>query len=116
MYHALEFWKFTKVSIMSTKARKLATSLLRENRRGRSYRTISRDDFQGKVDQSTLSRIARTRGAWLPKDESILIALGLKQPKEPKPPRAPDPEWLKEVKKRIAAMAKQTRIDLELQK
>jgi len=59
------------------KQKKLARRLLRENRQGRSYRTIAREDYQNKIDQSTLSRIARTKGEWLPKSSELLNLLGL---------------------------------------
>lgn len=66
-----------KTTVASSKAKKIARRLLRENRNGRSYRTIAREDYQGKIDQSTLSRIARSKGEWLPKSEEILKTLGL---------------------------------------
>lgn len=70
------------MTVIPSKAKKLARKLLRENRRGRSYRTIAREDYQGKVDQSTLSRIAREKGEWLPKDAKILKLLNVcKQPR-----------------------------------
>jgi len=92
-----------------TKVKKLARALLRENRRGRSWRTIAREDYQGRIDQSTLSRIVRGKGTWLPRDERILVILGLKKPCVPKPVPAPIPEWLRDIKKKIAVMAKDTR-------
>lgn len=72
------------VSLARTK--KLARSLLRENRKnGRSWRCIAREDYQNRIDQSTLSRIARNKGAWLPKDETLLLLLGLKKQRKPRP-------------------------------
>ena len=65
------------MNIASSKAKKLARSLLRENHNGRSYRTIAREDYQDKIDQSTLSRIARGKGTWLPKNPEMLNLLGL---------------------------------------
>lgn len=68
---------------MSTKAKSLALSLLRQNKKfKRSWRVIAREDFNGNVNHATLNRIAISRGAWLPKDKKILIALGLKQEKK----------------------------------
>lgn len=72
-----------KTSVSPSKAKKLARRLLRENRSGRSYRTIAREDYQGEIDQSTLSRIARSKGTWLPKDETILSKLGLLTTRSP---------------------------------
>lgn len=97
------------MNISLPKAKKLARMLLRENRSGRSYRTISREDYQGRIDQSTLSRIARGKGTWLPRDEKILVILGLKKPCVPKSPPAPVSAWLRDIRKRIAGMAKDTR-------
>jgi hypothetical protein len=65
------------------KAKKLARRLLRENRHGRSYRTIVKEDYDNKFSHAVLVRIANTGGEWLPKDESILIALGLKRERKP---------------------------------
>jgi hypothetical protein len=67
----------TKTNKVSYKAKRLASALLRENRRGRSWRTIARDDYQDRVNFATLNRIATSRGEWLPKDEEILKVLGL---------------------------------------
>lgn len=70
---------------MSSKAKTLARTLLRENRKNkRSWRVQAREDYGGKVNHATLNRIARTKGEWLPKDPNILIALGLKQPRKTK--------------------------------
>jgi hypothetical protein len=69
---------------MSAKEKKLARRLLRENRHGRSYRTIVREDYDNKFSHAVLVRIANTGGEWLPKDEGILIALGLKRERKAK--------------------------------
>jgi hypothetical protein len=61
----------------SRKAKKLALALLRENRAGRTWREISEQDYHGKVHFATLNRIAIHKGAWLPKDEAVLMCLGL---------------------------------------
>jgi len=98
------------------KARKLARMLLRENRAGRSWRVIAKDDFQGQVNYATLNKLANSRGTWIPKDECILIALGLMEPHKPKLIQPPPPEWLQRVRKNIAVMARQTRVSLGLQK
>lgn len=100
------------MNISPTKIKKLARMLLRENRNGRSWRTIAREDYQGRIDQSTLSRIARGKGVWTPRDEKILVILGLKKPCVPKPPPVPVPAWVRDMRKRIAGMAKQTRQDV----
>ncbi len=102
------------MTISSSKARKLARSLLRQNRNGRSWRVIANEDYQGKVNYATLNRFAISKGTWIPKDEKILIALGLKKPCELKLPPPPIPEWMKQVKRKIAGMAKQTRQEVGL--
>lgn len=65
------------MNISSAKAKKLALSLLRENRSGRSWREIAANNFGGQVHYATLNRIAIHKGDWLPKDEKILDLLGL---------------------------------------
>ena len=79
----------TKPTQGSPKAKKLARSLLRANRRGYSWRQIAAD-YPG-VHFATLNRIANSGGEWLPKDDETLIALGLKKLK-PTGPRLPS--WL----------------------
>ena len=95
-----------------SKAKKIAMGLLRANREGRSWRRISHEDYAGAVHPGTLCRFAKSDGAWLPKDNRILVALGLKRPNRLKPEKPPLPEWAKRVKKRIAKMAKATRESL----
>ena len=74
---------------MSSKAKTLARRLLRENRKnGRSWRVIAREDYGGQINHATLNRIAINKGAWLPKDEGLLITLGLKKPRASKEPKA----------------------------
>ena len=84
----------------STKAKKLARSLLRENRRGRSWRTIAREDYQGQVNHATLNRIAISKGEWLPKDDKILTVLGLKTVRSP---YAIMPRWWNRTPEALAA-------------
>lgn len=73
------------------KAKKLARRLLRKNRGthskpARSWRVIVREDYPGGIiKHGTLSRFAISDGEWLPKDERILIALGLKKERKPRP-------------------------------
>ena len=75
------------MNISLAKRKKLARSLLRENRKNdRSWRTIAREDYSDRVHNATLSRIAINRGAWIPKDENILLALGLIKPRKPRKP------------------------------
>lgn len=99
---------------ISPKAKKLARRLLRENRRGRNWRDIAREDYGNQITYALLNKFASRRGEWLP-NEQAQIVLGLAKPKPPKQPRPPIPEWVKPIRKKIAAMAKQTRIDLGLQ-
>jgi hypothetical protein len=64
---------------MSSKAETLARRLLRENRKnGRSWRVIAREDFNDKINNTTLCRFAKSKGTWIPKDNSIQIVLGIK--------------------------------------
>lgn len=101
------------MNISLSKAKRLARDLRVLNKDyGWSWRDIARDAYGDKVNFATLNRIAKSKGTWLPKDEGILITLGLKQPCKPKSPPAPIPAWLKQVKKQIAVMAKQTRKDI----
>lgn len=100
-------------------ARKIVKRLIQENAKGRSWRTIAREDFpmlgvDGKpiVKPGTLNRIANENGNYFPVEDEILIALGLKKSCVPKPPPAPIPPWLRDMKKKIAVMAKQTRKDI----
>ncbi len=74
------------MKVSPAKAKKLARTLRRENlKNGRSWRTIAREDYQDQIDQSTLSRIARNKGKWIPKGEHFLILLGLITPRRPHP-------------------------------
>ena len=104
------------MNIPQTKVKKLARMLLRENRCGRPWRTIAREDYKNKINQSTLSRIARGKGIWTPRDEKLLILLGVLKPRKPKPVPRVIPELEKRVRKQIAIMARQTRVDLGLRK
>lgn len=58
-------------------AETLAKRLLEQNRSGRSWRKIAREDYGGRVNFATLNRIAIHGGKWLPKDKKILDTLGL---------------------------------------
>jgi len=70
---------------MPTKAqaKKLTKLILRENKKGLSYRNIARlskvKDKDGKLilKAGTLNRFAKAKGEWMPKDQEILKALGL---------------------------------------
>lgn len=87
-------------------ARKLANRLIQENQY-RSWRAIAKEDFPETVKAGTLNRIANSGGAWIPKGEKLLRALGLVES---------PPKWVRRIKRRIAKLAKQTRQDLGLQK
>lgn len=74
------------MSVSLARARKTARSVLRENRKnGRSWRVIAREDFNGEINHATLNRFAIHKGEWLPKDERLLIVLGLKKERKPRP-------------------------------
>ena len=99
------------MTISPTKAKRLAKSLMKENRT-RSWRQIAKEDYSDQINYATLNRFAIHKGTWLPRDEKILVTLGLKKPCVPKSPPEPLPQWLKQVKKKIAGMAKDTRRDV----
>ena len=65
------------------RAKSIARRLLRENRHGRSWRQIAREDYCNRVNYATLNRFANGKGEWIPKDENILLALGLIKPRSP---------------------------------
>lgn len=88
------------MTISKARARRIAKRILRENRKGRSYRTLAREDYPG-VKAGTLNRFAKEKGDYIPADESILIALGLKKTRKP---HMPTPEQI-----RIKSMADETR-------
>jgi len=99
------------VSISKDRARQFAEHILREHE-SRSYRQIAKEDFPCSradgtqiVKAGTLNRIAKTKGEWLPKDQEILVALGLKELKV----KEPLPAWIRQAKRLIARMAKETR-------
>ena len=79
---------------ITPKAKRTARSLFRANHKnGISYRSIERNGYTDPlkgivikpgVNHTTLSRIANSRGAWLPKDKAILTALGLIKQRKPK--------------------------------
>lgn len=87
------------MSSTSLRARKLAKLLLRENNKyGRSWRDIAgdfppNDDGKCLIKAGTLNRIANSNGEWLPKDESILLMLGLIKLPKPRSPFAGLPKW-----------------------
>lgn len=94
-----------QTSSRKAQAEKLAKRLILEISKPRTWRDVAHD-FPPIVKAGTLNRIAKTNGAWLPKDKEILDALGLV-------PRAePVPDWLRKIKKKIAGMARQTRQDI----
>lgn len=76
------------MNISPSRAKRLARTLLRENRKfKRSWRRIAREDYSSRINHATLNRIALNRGAWLPKDQSILLTLGLIKPRAPRKPQ-----------------------------
>lgn len=78
------------MSISKARARKLAKRILRDNKRGRSYRVIAREDYpmlgaNGKpiIKPGTLNRFAKGKGEYIPVEDAILMALGLKKLRNP---------------------------------
>jgi hypothetical protein len=56
----------------------LAGQLMKANRDGgRSWRRISREDYQGRISAATLCRIALSGGSWLPKSRAARTILGV---------------------------------------
>ena len=101
-------------------AKKLANRLRRENRHGRSYRRIAREDYPARkpdgtpvVKQGTLNRIATTKGEWMPVRDDILIALGLKKARPPRIPPAPLEPWQIKIRKLISKMRADTKKAME---
>lgn len=70
-------------------AKRIAKRLLWKNRgtrkiKARSWRQIVREDYPGGIIKAgTLSRFAVHKGEWIPQDENIQIALGLKRLRKP---------------------------------
>jgi len=73
-------------------AKQTARTLFRANRKyDVSWRTIERDGYQAEditikpgINATTLCRVAKSKGAWLPKDIEILKLLGLHHEKQPR--------------------------------
>jgi hypothetical protein len=61
---------------LTTTAYKLSKRILRENVKGRSYRTIAKEDYPG-VKAGTLNRIAKSNGSWTPKNIETRKLLGI---------------------------------------
>lgn len=59
------------------------------------------------VNHTTLSRIIKSKGTWLPKDPSILTALGLIKPRSPRPVRRLEDLSTEELHTRRARLVKQ---------
>ncbi len=72
----------TKTTATKAKAKKLAKRINALNRSGVSYRKIS-PLFSG-VPAGTLSRIAKSGGEWVPKNEAELMKLGLVAERKPR--------------------------------
>lgn len=71
----------------NSKAAKLAKRLYEQHAKLGNWRDVAREYKSQIIKSGTLNRIANTGGAWMPKNNKILIALGLK--------KQPRPEWLK---------------------
>lgn len=74
-------------------AKQTARALFRANRKnGFSWREIEKHGYQDDevvilpgVNATTLCRVAKSKGTWLPKDIAILKLLGLHHEKQPRP-------------------------------
>jgi hypothetical protein len=69
------------VSVSVKQARKLAKRIYSDNRKGRSYRIIAKEDYPG-LKAGTLNRFAKSKGEYVPKDKNILKILGLIKPRK----------------------------------
>lgn len=73
------------MSVSLARAKKLARTLLRENRKnGRSWRVIAHEDFNDRINYATLNRFAIHKGEWFPKDKELQIILGIRKPRPPR--------------------------------
>ena len=104
------------MSVSKARARKLAKRILRNNKKGRSYRVIVREDYpmlgaDGRpiIKAGTLNRFAKGKGEWIPRDCEILFALGLKKPRKERKPRT-------QMQEAITAMSQMARQGLRLWK
>ena len=86
---------------LTATASELAQWLLSENRAGRSWRKIAKEDFNNQVHFATLNRIALSGGAWLPKERKTLIVLGLVERRQ-----------RTKIEKAISRMVRQTKKDV----
>jgi len=87
---------------------KLAKCLTDLHRELGSWRAVAEAYNSPVIKPGTLNRIANEHGAYMPADEKILIALGMKTPPKEKPAVVVEP-WQKIIKKHIAGMARDTR-------
>ena len=97
------------MSKSNDRALELAKRLLDENRRGRSWRCIAREDYGNKINFATLNRIAIHAGEWVPHDKKILQMLGLAIE------RKKADEHTKAVRRKINRMARETRKALKVE-
>lgn len=71
------------MTVSKDMAKKLANLILRENKKGMSYRGIAglckmkNRDNSFILKAGTVNRFAKEKGNWIPKNKQILIALGL---------------------------------------
>jgi hypothetical protein len=92
------------------KAQKIKKRLMREWRKIHSWRKLA--EQYPPVKFGTLQRFA-TDPEYIPVDDEILIALGVKIIRKPKPPVPVSPRWWRELRKNaVRSMAKQTRQDV----
>lgn len=74
------------MTVSLSRAKKLARTLLRENRKnGRSWRVIAREDYANKIPPGTLCRFAVSKGEWFPKDKELQLDLGIRKQRPPRP-------------------------------
>ena len=86
---------------LTDRACKLAKRLLSENRSGRSWRQIAREDYGDQVHFATLNRIANAAGEWIPRSRKVQLLLGLVERKR-----------RTRIQKAISRMVRQTKKDV----
>jgi hypothetical protein len=89
---------------------KLAKTLICRHVELGSWKAVADEYGSQLVKPGTLNRIANSGGAWMPKKDIILIALGVK--KRPQPPqiKPPLPAHVLRIRKIINRLAKNTRV------
>jgi len=92
--------------IYLARAKKVAKRILRENKKGRSYRVIAREDYPT-ITPGTLNRFANGRGNTYQRMKNYCVALGLKKDHIP----APKSIWKKSTKELLWCLLNRKKCD-----